>query len=372
LSYSRSSVLTLAFIGPVERQHFNYPLHAMALLTAAATFPLIFLGGLVTSHGAGMSVPDWPNSWGYNMFTFPPSKWVGGIFFEHTHRLLATVVGMLSIVLVLVAFKTDRRRWVRYTALGIFLAVLFQGVLGGLRVVLNQRDLAMVHGICAQIVFCFMATFCVMTSRFWTAPKFLIPEEAPAAARIMALAIAATIVIAIQLLIGAVMRHSDAGLAIPDFPTSFGRILPPLSIDDAFRRQAIHDYGVDLGLSRVTLFQIWIHFAHRIGAFLVTCIVIWLAVTILRQLPRHPVLTRPAWILLTLLPIQLILGILTVLLRKPADIASLHVAVGSLVLMFCWITIVRCVALLHSIPHRRAVRTPAAASPDAEFELSPQ
>ena len=76
---------------------YNRPLHYLAIATAVATFPLIFMGGLVTSHGAGMSVPDWPNSYGYNMFLFPPSQWVGGIFYEHTHRLMATVVGMLSI-----------------------------------------------------------------------------------------------------------------------------------------------------------------------------------------------------------------------------------------------------------------------------------
>jgi cytochrome c oxidase assembly protein subunit 15 len=358
----------------VERHHFNSRLHLMALVTAGATFPLIFLGGLVTSHGAGMSVPDWPNSWGYNMFTFPPSKWVGGIFFEHTHRLLATVVGFLSIVLTIVAFKTDRRRWVRLTALGIFLAVLFQGVLGGLRVVLNERDLAIVHGCAAQILFCFMATFCVMTSRFWTTPKNLKPEQTLAAARVMALAIAASSVVAVQLLIGALMRHNDAGLAIPDFPLSFGKIFPPLYIDDAFRRDAIHRFGVDLGLNRVTLFQIWIHFAHRIGACLVTVVVGWLAIYILRRMPQHAGLTRPAWLLLILIPTQVTLGILTVLLRKPADIASLHVAVGSLVLMLCWITVVRSVAILRSVPRRRPVQSTSAtpAASDPEFELSPQ
>ena len=82
---------------------YNPSLHRLALLTACATFPLIFMGGLVTSHGAGMSVPDWPNSYGYNMFTFPPSIWLGrqagGIFYEHSHRLMGSVVGMLSIAL---------------------------------------------------------------------------------------------------------------------------------------------------------------------------------------------------------------------------------------------------------------------------------
>src|SRR6185436_11650599 len=99
---------------PLNTPHHNRPLHLLALLTAAATFPLIFMGGLVTSHGAGMSVPDWPNSYGYNMFLFPPRLWIGGILYEHTHRLAGTVVGMLSIALTVVAWRTEPRRWVRW------------------------------------------------------------------------------------------------------------------------------------------------------------------------------------------------------------------------------------------------------------------
>src|SRR5580658_1204184 len=120
---------------PAQGQ-FNRPLHAVALLLAVATFPLIFMGGLVTSHQAGMSVPDWPNSYGYNMFTFPPSRWVGPILFEHTHRLLASFVGMLSIVLTIVAFRTEPRRYARWLAAGVLATVIVQGILGGLRVVL--------------------------------------------------------------------------------------------------------------------------------------------------------------------------------------------------------------------------------------------
>src|SRR6187397_1851013 len=119
---------------------YNRTLHILALLTALATFPLIFMGGLVTSHGAGMSVPDWPNSYGYNMLTFPPSKWIGGIFYEHTHRLMGTVVGMLSIVLTIVAWKVEPRRWVRWLATSTLGMVMLQGILGGLRVVLVKLD----------------------------------------------------------------------------------------------------------------------------------------------------------------------------------------------------------------------------------------
>src|SRR5687768_18076477 len=104
---------------------YSRKLHILALLTTFATFPLIFMGGLVTSHGAGMSVPDWPNTYGYNMFTFPPSKWVGGIFYEHTHRLMGSLVGFLSIVLAVVAWKIEPRKWVRWLAYWVLIAVIF-------------------------------------------------------------------------------------------------------------------------------------------------------------------------------------------------------------------------------------------------------
>src|SRR5688500_6964946 len=110
---------------------YNRSLHWIALATAAATLPPIFMGRLVTPHGAGMSVPDWPNSYGYNMFTFPPSKWIGGIFYEHTHRLMGVVVGMLAIALVVVTWRIEQRHWVRLLAASILLAVIVQGVLGG-------------------------------------------------------------------------------------------------------------------------------------------------------------------------------------------------------------------------------------------------
>src|SRR5215210_8980715 len=111
------------------RSVYNPALHRVALLTAAATFPLIFMGGLVTSHGAGMSVPDWPNSYGYNMFLFPPRLWIGGIFYEHTHRLMGTIVGMLSIALVIAAWR-EPRRWVLHLAIALLSCVIIQGVLG--------------------------------------------------------------------------------------------------------------------------------------------------------------------------------------------------------------------------------------------------
>src|SRR5271155_2291149 len=85
------------------------------------TFVLVWMGGLVTSNGAGLSVPDWPNTYGYNMFFFPPSKWIGGIFYEHTHRLVASGVGFLTTILALWLFGRKARRFIRWA--GVVFAV---------------------------------------------------------------------------------------------------------------------------------------------------------------------------------------------------------------------------------------------------------
>jgi heme a synthase len=344
-------------------------LHIIALLTTLATFPLIFMGGLVTSHHAGMSVPDWPNSYGYNMFLFPPSKWAGGIFYEHTHRLAGTVVGFCSVVLTLYAWRApEPRRWVRWLATAVLGTVLFQGLLGGLRVVLVNLDLAIVHACLAQAFFCLAAFTAIVTSRWWFAagahavgsamrtasgaskevPSWASKEghgpwastEGPrggpynahqdnARRRLVILAILTVLVIYLQLIVGATMRHFDAGLAIPDLPLAYGKLLPPTSQDALAAIN--HHRAFDLQLDHVTLAQVWVHFAHRIGALLVSVLVLTLTSSIFRR-HRRGGLLFPAIVLLTLLCAQITLGTLTVLLRKPADVASAHVAIGALVL----------------------------------------
>src|SRR5215212_1782265 len=165
----------------MTQSRYHPSVHRLALLTAAATFPLIFMGGLVTSHGAGMSVPDWPNTYGYNMFLFPPRLWIGGILYEHTHRLMGTVVGMLSIALCVVAWKTEPRRWVRRLCYAVLAAVIFQGVLGGMRVVLVKLDLAIVHACFAQAFFCLTALAAVVTSKWWMQAREMSSDAASGA-----------------------------------------------------------------------------------------------------------------------------------------------------------------------------------------------
>src|SRR5215212_9072344 len=317
-------------------------LHLLAVLTACATFPLIFMGGLVTSHGAGMSVPDWPNSYGYNMFLFPPRFWVGGILYEHTHRLMGTVVGFLSIVVAVYAWRIEKRSWVRNLALAVLVAVILQGVLGGLRVVLVKLHLAIVHACFAQAFFCLTALMAMVTSRWWIESTPI--EGVPWRSRLVVLGVIAVSVIYIQLILGALMRHNDAGLAIPDFPASYGKVLPPTN---ATELKAVNDWRAwsnEPALNnRVTLAQVWLHFAHRAWAVVVAIMVIAFVIAATRH--SAELVHRPASVLAILLVVQFALGILTVLTRKPADLATAHVAVGALVLVSTFTITVRALRL---------------------------
>jgi heme a synthase len=328
----------------MSEPRYNRPLHVLALLTAAATFPLIFMGGLVTSHGAGMSVPDWPNSYGYNMFLFPPRLWIGGILYEHTHRLMGTVVGMLAIALTVIAWKTEQRRWVRWLSTSVLFAVIFQGVLGGLRVVLVKLDLAIVHACVAQAFFCLAALVAVVTSKWWiNAPDFSRSEDAPAGRFLIAACGVALFITYAQLIVGATMRHNQAGLAVPDFPLAYGQLLP--RTDSSSLAQINNHRAWDLNLPRVSAQQIWLHMGHRAGAFLVTLAIGIVAALVFTRHRGNPSIVLPTSILLVLLIAQITVGAATVFWRKPADVASAHVAVGALTLVTTFVLLVRCMRL---------------------------
>ena len=317
--------------------------HWVAMLTTFATFLLIFMGGLVTSHQAGMSVPDWPNSYGYNMFLFPPRLWVGGILYEHTHRLMATVVGCLAIGLVLIAFISPfvgRRE--RGLAVVVLAAVIFQGLLGGLRVIWVKLDLAIVHACVAQAFFCLAAFTALSSSRWWNDPGRVRPDRSQGRGLVL-LGLATVGVVYLQLIVGAMMRHFQAGLAIPDLPLAYGKVLPPVSQQglDAANWARVRQWDLD----PVSLEQIWLHFGHRIGAVVVSILVIALASLVIRRYRMRPKLVRPALLLIALLAVQVTLGVLTVLLRKPADVASAHVAVGALVLVTSFVLTARAVRI---------------------------
>jgi cytochrome c oxidase assembly protein subunit 15 len=146
-----------------------WPWRVGALLVAVV-FPLIWFGGLVTSSDAGMAVPDWPGTYGYNMFLYPFSSWFFGpwdFFLEHGHRLIGSTAGLVAIALVATCVACDRRRWVWWLSGGLLLLVIVQGLLGGLRVVIDARTIAKLHGCVGPAFFASSAAFCVVLSRWW-------------------------------------------------------------------------------------------------------------------------------------------------------------------------------------------------------------
>src|SRR5215813_11042317 len=143
-------------------------LHRFAKFVAGCTVLLILAGSLVTSHDAGLSVPDWPTSYGWNMFTFPPSMWVANIFYEHGHRLIASTVGFLTIILAAWLWIAEPRRWMKWLGVAALGSVILQGVLGGLTVLFFlPTAISSAHAGLAEIFFCMTVAIALFTSRSW-------------------------------------------------------------------------------------------------------------------------------------------------------------------------------------------------------------
>jgi cytochrome c oxidase assembly protein subunit 15 len=178
----------------------------MAWLLACATFPLLWVGGLVTTTDAGMAFRDWLTSDGHFMLFYPWLSSAGEKFVEHGHRLLGATAGFLSIALVAVVWKTEPRAWVRKFSLVILAGVILQGVLGGMRVVFDERTLALVHGCTGPVFFLLSVAMVVFTSRWWRETEPAAPTEKSRG--LLRLAILCTALALAQLAVGAVVRHS--------------------------------------------------------------------------------------------------------------------------------------------------------------------
>ena len=303
-------------------------LHRFAFFTAFATLVLIWSGGNVTSKGAGLAVPDWPNTFGYNMFLFPVSRWVGGIFSEHIHRLIASTIGLLTIILTVWLWRVDDRRWLRNLGFAALALVVLQGVLGGLRVTLLKDEIGIFHACLAQLFFGLLIFIALATSRLW---RRISAEGFPSvAARSLArLAILTTTIIYAQLTLGATMRHQHRDLAILDFPAAYGQVIPALS--DA-QLAEINAWRNARALSEVTPYHIWLQMAHRFLALVISAGVIACLFRARAPELRVTPLARlsDAWFLL--LACQITLGAWVIWSNKAADIATAHVAVGATML----------------------------------------
>jgi cytochrome c oxidase assembly protein subunit 15 len=351
-----------------------------AVFTALATFVLVWMGGLVTSHGAGLAVPDWPNTYGYNLFFFPVSKWIGNIFYEHTHRLAASAVGLLTTVLALWLFGRKARpllrwagiifivagaglclkfpahgaenlllaaigagglaagfywpkcepapKWLRVLGVIAFLAVVAQGVLGGLRVTQLKDQLGIFHAALAQLFFVLLSAIALFQTDFWRR----LPVQADTDRhRFRPLFALTSCLILAQLILGATMRHQHAGLAIPDFPAAYGKIWPGASA------AAVQRYNQNrleaAGENPITAFQIDLQMAHRVLALLVfaaVAVCLWRA---WRLLGSGHELTRFCALWFGLVFTQVFLGAATIWTGKSADVATAHVACGALCLL---------------------------------------
>src|SRR5919106_1169178 len=203
-------------------------LNRFAWLTCIATLLLICSGGMVTSKNVGLAVPDWPTTFGYNMFLFPVSKWVGGILFEHTHRLIASAVGFLTIILAIWLWRSEDRKWVRNLGVIALGLVILQGVLGGLRVTMLKDEIGIFHACLAQGFLALLVVIALVTTKFWRSLSNVViaPKKMGS---ITTLAIVITLAIYAQLALGATMRHQHRDLAILDFPTANGAWIPDTS-----------------------------------------------------------------------------------------------------------------------------------------------
>lgn len=316
-------------------------------LVVIATLALIFIGGQVKSHDAGLSVPDWPTSYGWNMFLYPVSEWDGGIFYEQTHRLAASCVGALSLVLCGWLFFRESRRWVKVLGCFAVVGVIAQGVLGGLTVLFVQPAwLSSLHGVVAQSFLILIIVIAYTQSRERARRTQDFSATAPrTSAKPLLLVIG---IVFTQLIVGALMRHTESGLAIPDFPLMAGGMLPWFTAEsvewvDAWRV----DYAFETGkvLPEITLSQIWVHFAHRAGAIVVTLSILHALV----QTFKNRAVSRDLWtgalILAGLVAVQLSLGITTVLTQKIPVVTSLHVATGAAILGYATLLALRALPL---------------------------
>lgn len=269
---------------------------------AGCTFVLLVAGGMVTSTGSGLAVPDWPLSFGKVM---PAME--GGVLYEHGHRMVATFVGALIVVEALWLWRAEPRRWVRtlgWIALG---GVIVQGVLGGLTVLLGLPDpVSVSHAGLAQIVFGITVTIAAARSRSWVAagPAVSLDADVPS---LFSLTVACVAGIFLQILLGAVVRHTGAGLAIPTFPLAYGRLVPSLES-----------------------FPVAIHFAHRAGAVVVTLVATWVVARTMHRHRDQRRLVRPAALLMALLVSQIALGGWVIWSHKAAWGTTAHLGTGAL------------------------------------------
>ena len=319
-------------------------LHRYAVLLVVATFVLVASGGNVTSRDAGLAVPDGFTVYGYFLWTFPLELWRGNIFHEHIHRLKGSAIGLLSIGLAAWMWYAlpDRRRWLGVIALVL---VIVQGVMGGLRVEVARGYAALetpfrvAHAVTGQMFLCLTVLIAVVTSRLWHERVVLGQPHglgSPSrAARLACFALLAALLL--QLVLGAAMRHTRSGLAIPDFPASYGQVVPPMSEDAiAEATDAMYSYEDTPGYYAPR--QVMLAFSHRVWAIGVLAAAAVVLVKVAPIAREDAVVRVPLLLLTVLLIVQVVLGAAAVWSRLQPDLATAHQSTGAAILAIaCWL-----------------------------------
>ena len=338
----------------------------------------------MTSKNVGLAVPDWPTTFGYNMFLFPISKWVGGILFEHTHRLIGSLVGFLTITLAVWLWLGDERRWVCSLGVIAVVGVILQGILGGLRVTMIKDEIGIFHACVAQAFLGLLVFIALVTTKFWRSlsdgtraveggapatPGLDYPMQIPGSQELAppsltrlsptrTLAIAITVAIYVQLALGATMRHQHRDLSILDFPTANGTWIPDTSAAALAKINAWRDARA---LSDVSAFQIWLQMVHRFLALIIAIAIIAFCARVWREMRDFAALKRLSFLWVVLVFAQITLGAWVIWSNKAADVATAHVALGAVMLSFGVSISAICWRILQRGPDR--ARPPSAVQP---------
>ncbi len=321
-----------------------------------STLLLIVIGGMVTSTGSGLTVPDWPTSYGYNMFLFPYERWVGGIWIEHVHRLWASGVGLATVILAIWVSLTPVSRRLQWMAWIAVVLVIGQGLLGGFRVILVNNHLGWIHGCVAQIFLMLSLALAFKINRIGIHSIVSIPKEPDAISSWKQRHRQAKIIfmlIFLQLIIGAAMRHEHAGLAVPDFPTAYGTLWPMVN---QARLAEINQQRSERNWPPTSIGQIHLHMTHRalaVGIAFMILLQVWKNLKRAdhdrKVIPFWPALNR---VFAALVLVQFALGVFTVWSGKAALIATLHVVTGALLISLAFFFVWLSRAVLQSISLR--------------------
>ena len=309
-------------------------LRRFSKLTVFSTLFLIFAGALVKSHEVGLSVPDWPTTYGKQMFAFPLSDMVGGIFYEHGHRIIATIVGFLTMIQAIWLGFSHHADWLKKLGFSALAVVIIQGLFGGITVLFFLPPLvSIIHGILAQTFFIMTIINAYSMSQ---ERENRIDNGMGQSIRKGALLMGGFVYI--QLILGALMRHTASGLAIPDFPTVGGMWIPTFSSE---MMENINYILFDLDLDSVSKGQVIIHFIHRLGAVIVTGTIGYFYAKYGKTIKASQRSKTVFISIIVIVIIQFSLGVLTVPSARSPYIASFHVVTGAALLGLCTLLLLK-------------------------------